>query len=133
MIGLFVAVAARAAEIELPAGPLVQGTPVEVRASGATVLDVTYKPGSELSHTETVALGPEGSGTWVPQQPGVVVLTAGDATRRVSVRFASVPWSGVAVFTIASTLLFGGMGLALARLMQSRDEGLPIQIPTKDT
>jgi hypothetical protein len=124
---------AGAAEIVLSDDePLVEGRAVTVRIEGAapgTALAVTYRPNSELARTEELVIPADGEVTWVPELPGLVVLTAGDAKRQASVRFAGVPWSGVAVFFVAGALLWGGMGLALTRLMRSRDEGMPLIAP----
>jgi hypothetical protein len=102
----------------------VHGEPVEVSLAGDAVGDallVTYRPNSAVVATETLALT-DGRTTWTPTQPGIAVLSVGDGdqtvSRNVSVRFASIPWSGVLVFLGTGLLLFGGATFAMRRMLQ---------------
>jgi len=130
--------------VELTLTPLVpvEGEPVKVQIVGDVDLDgaplrITYRPNSAVEATDTLALDGAGAVMWTPSQPGIAVLSVdrGGATvsRNVSVRFGSVPWSGVLVFLGTGLLLFGGASFAMRRLFQDHDEGLPLTAPPLDT
>ena len=125
MIALWLVGWASAAEIWLSTAAPVQGEPVEITVDApdaAGNLVVTYRPGSSVEATHTLVLDAAGSVRWIPAQPGLAVLAwqrgGATASRAVSVRYAAVPLRGVAVFLLASGLLFGGMGYAFRLLMR---------------
>lgn len=112
------------AGLELTPETPVHGEPVEVSLAGDAVgaeLLVTYRPNSAVVATETLPFD-GGRATWVPSQPGIAVLSVSEGektvSRNVSVRFASIPWSGVLVFLGTGLLLFGGASFALRRMLQ---------------
>ena len=83
---------------------------------------MTYRPNSRIARSDSLAIGPDGSVTWIPEQAGVVALAV-DAgpVRNVSVRFAGVPWLGVLVLLVAGTILFGGAAFGLRRMLRGDD------------
>jgi len=115
---------ARGATLELLPPSPVQGQPVTVQVvdeEASPSLRVVYRPNSAVEREETLSFDATGEATWVPAEPGIAVLIAeGDdgpvATHHVSVRFAAVPWAGLAVFLCTSTLLFGTAAFATRRL-----------------
>jgi len=76
-----------------------------------------YRPGSEVSHDDTVGVTDAGGRiVWVPSDAGIVTLTAtppGDdpapISRNLSVRYRGVPLPGLLILLAAGVILFGGV------------------------
>lgn len=91
-------------------------------SSGVTALEITYQPDAPIATTERVEVtGAEVS--WTPQKPGIAKIqevmadgSSGAAIER-SVKFESLPVSGVVVCLVAATLLVGGAAWATRLLL----------------
>jgi len=114
-------VAGRAATVTVTAG--------QAPAAGATVQAI-YRPGSEVSHIETVGVtGSDGSVAWTPEDAGVVTLKASipspagkepvEESRNLSVRFNGAPVFGVVIMILAGVILYGGVILGFRFLGQA--------------
>lgn len=83
-------------------------------------LTVTYRPNSSIPIVDHLPTGGQGSIEWTPGHPGVVALSMpGGPSQNVSVRFLSVPWSGVMVLTLAGLILFGGIIFSFRKLFSA--------------
>jgi hypothetical protein len=93
---------------------------------GVDTLWVTYRPQSQIAIMEGL---PNADSTnlitWTPERAGLVLLSspAGGA-QYVSVRYASLPWSGLFMLILAGTILIGGAGLSMYRLLQAEAAGV---------
>lgn len=113
------------AAIVLPDTPAVEGAPVVIRLlsddaprAGETVRAVYY-PATEVErHEDACTTDAEGQCTWTPDIAGLVRLETSDDDRIVSVRYAAVPRSAVAIFALAGTLLFGGLTWSMRRMLR---------------
>jgi len=131
--------------LEAPGGP-VAGREATVRWQSregppSVRLVAVHQPRSRVARRETLGSLAPGEGLrWVPSQAGLVTLVAeADGAPvtlpqplDVSVRWARVPWSGVAVLAIAGAILFGGAAVALRRALRDGDrlpDGAGIQPP----
>lgn len=87
---------------------LTTGEAVTINVPDADRLLITYRPGSNISETDTIAV--EGmSYAWTPRSPGIVsISTPGGTTQTVSVRFDGIAASGLVILVVASGILFGG-------------------------
>lgn len=94
----------------------VQGEPTRVMVdvdgtavSGAVVTAV-YRPGSEVSKTVDIGTTTaDGSVEWIPEDAGVVTLSAADQSQNVSVQFAGLPLPGLLILLLAGIVLYGGV------------------------
>lgn len=83
----------------------------------------TYRPNSAIPTTDTVRVGGFTSIKWTPRQAGVIRVAVPDGpSRNLSVRFATLPMSGVIVLVLAGLILFGGAGYAMRKLLSG---GMP--------
>ncbi len=126
-VGLCAWLAPARASAQMPVPPIQEtlhvGQPVKLELPGADSLVVTYRPSSRIARTETIPVGPGGRVAWTPAQAGVASLSVdGGPARNVSVRFAGTPWRGVFVLVAAGTILFGGAGFGLSRILGGDDE-----------
>ncbi|NNF56795.1 MAG: hypothetical protein HKN04_01000 [Rhodothermaceae bacterium] len=109
-----------AAEDEAPEFPI-QGRPVRITLDEpADAVKVVWRPNSAIP--DTVALDAAGSSfVWTPSRAGVATIqaTSGEATvsQNVSVRYAGFPASGIFILIVAATILFGGAGFAMGKLL----------------
>ena len=79
----------------------------------------TYRPNSGVVEEVSSKLdGPSTTFTWTPDRAGIVQLSAGSATRNVSVRFSSFPVLGMIIMLIAAGVLFGGAAFAFRMLFR---------------
>ena len=120
---------AAGASIDLEARNPVMGEPISLTvipddsaAAGWTVT-ANYFPNSVVEEAEEIGMTDSaGRVEWTPQHAGIVSLNAarGDDTakRAVGVAFSSLPGGAVLVFIIAGTILLGGAGWSLIRLME---------------
>ncbi len=98
------------------------GQPIELTIPEGSTLVVTYRPNSSIARSDSMPIGPDRTVTWTPEQAGVVALAIdGGPTHNVSVRFRSVPWLGVFVLLAAGSILFGGAGFGLSRMLRGDD------------
>ena len=111
---------------EAPAFP-VQGQPVRITLDeAADDVSVVWRPNSAIP--DTVSLDADGTSfEWTPTRAGVatVVTTIGEETtaQNVSVRYDEYPGAGIFILILAATILFGGAGFAMGKLLS--DEELP--------
>lgn len=124
-----------AGEVKLPSTsetfPVVGKATTVASPHTADTITVTYSPSSEVVETETLEvkkLTPEKPGklyntVWMPKRAGVVELSGGGATNRVSIRFDGVPMSGVAIMLVAAMILFGGAFWSLRSILRDDDNG----------
>jgi hypothetical protein len=103
--------------------------------AGAAVTAV-YRPGSNVSHTETLgSTGAEGTVSWTPGDAGLVSLQAtppptpdtpqpAPMSVNLSVLYAGVPRNGLIVLLAAGFLLYGGVIWGFAKL-----NSLPPNLP----
>lgn len=91
-------------------------------------LAVAYRPGSAIVETVYLVNNPPATTfKWVPEQAGVVALSYTDGSgssvsKNVSVRFASLSYSGILVMLAAGIVLFGGATVAFRTLFQDEAE-----------
>ncbi|MCZ6766845.1 MAG: hypothetical protein O7D32_07925 [bacterium] len=100
------------------------GAPV----TGADVM-VTYRPGSSVSREDSVGQsGMDGALAWTPQQAGIATITATwqeenetdiTSSATVSVKFASPPFGGILIMTVAGLLLIVGSVVRITKLIRS--------------
>lgn len=113
---------------EAPEAPIA-GRPVQVTLdSPVDRVEVVWRPNSAVA--DTVALDAAGTSfVWRPTRAGVarIALISGEerTEQNVSVRFDSYPGSGIFVLIIAATILFGGAGFAMGKLLS--DEVPPME------
>lgn len=108
------------AEDEAPEAPIIN-RPVRVTLDvPADTVTVTWRPNSAIPEVVTLDV----SGTsfeWTPTRSGVAridVISAGATTsQNVSVRYDNYPASGIFILIIAGTILFGGAGFAMGKLL----------------
>lgn len=104
-----------------PSAPI-EGTPTSVRVTdedgnplAGLAVEAVYRPGSEVSRTESLGTTDEsGTVTWTPGAAGLVTLQTAAAdgsaiSRNLSVRFDGVPLPGLLTFLLAGIILFGGI------------------------
>ena len=109
-----------ASDEDAPESP-VQGRPVRITLDQpAEAVQVVWRPNSAIP--DTVALDAAGSSfVWTPSRAGVATIEAisGETivSQNVSVRYAGYPATGIFVLIIAGTLLFGGAGFAMGKLL----------------
>ncbi|MEM6327374.1 MAG: hypothetical protein AAF791_09680 [Bacteroidota bacterium] len=110
---------------EPPAQPI-QGQPVRVTLDQpAESVQVVWRPNSAIP--DTVALSPDGTTfEWTPSRAGVATVITPEGSQNVSVRYSSYPGSGIFILIIAATILFGGAGFAMGKLLS--DDG-PVALP----
>jgi hypothetical protein len=92
---------------------------------------ITYRPESQVEKTVAAgATNEAGIVRWTPDDVGVVLITAawmeedsteGTASRNISVKFASLPASGIVIMILAGLLLLGGSVIRFARLLREPD------------
>lgn len=123
------------AEEEPPDAPIVD-RPVRVSLDApADTVTVTWRPNSAIP--ETVVLNVTGTSfEWTPSRSGVAridVISGGETvSQNVSVRYASYPASGIFILIIAGTILFGGAGFAMGKLLggEMPDDGIDMPMDT---
>lgn len=105
----------------------VQGQPVRVTLDQPTdFVRVVWRPKSALP--DTVSLDPQGSSfLWTPTRAGVATVLTSSGEQNISVRYESLPGSGILVLVLAGCILFGGAGFAMGKLL-SGDEP-PVALP----
>ena len=113
------------AQIELSIAEPIVGQEVTITlAEPADALTVTYRPNSGVVKEVTLKAGsPSKAFAWTPDRPGIVKLSAGSASKNLSVRFGGFPWSGLLIMLFAAGILFGGAGFAFRILFGSGKEG----------
>ena len=94
----------------------------EMPVRGA-VVSVKYYPGSKIERVDTVGVtDPSGYLLWRPKYAGVVSVSARKDSESVSinrsVKFDSIPGSGILVLMIAGIVLMGGAGWSILRLYE---------------
>lgn len=94
-----------------------------VTPAAVEMISVTYSPTSRVEKREVFSvqkLNPAGAynTVWRPQRPGVARIEAAGEQRTVSVRFDSLPVSGMVIMLIAALVLFGGAALSLRSLLR---------------
>lgn len=106
---------------EPPTEPI-QGRPVRITLDApADRVVVVWRPNSAVP--DTVALDAAGTSfVWTPTRAGVarLIATSGAETtvaQNVSVRYAAYPASGIFILIVAGTILFGGAGFAMGKLL----------------
>lgn len=121
---------ARSAEITFDAKALTRDEPVSVIFVGKDRGDVEgytvtarYYPNSIVESVVDIGVTDStGAVMWTPKYAGMVTLLAkrdgADVSRSVGVRFPALPGGAVVVFIFAGTILLGGAGWSLVRLME---------------
>jgi hypothetical protein len=130
ILAIAVAQNARSAEITFDAKAMTRDESVLVILVDTARDDVAgfaltahYNPNSIVeSVVEIGVTDSTGAVTWTPEHAGMVTLAArrGDVvvSRSVGVRFPALPGGAVVVFLFAGTVLLGGAGWSLVRLME---------------
>ena len=78
-------------------------------AEPATELMVTYRPNSGVVAKIPITLAEASTTfTWTPDRAGIATLSAGSASKNVSIRFSSFPFLGLLIMLGAAGILFGG-------------------------
>ena len=119
-------------ENEEPADPIKGHATVVTLDSFAEHVQVIWRPNSAISDTVTLHVSGQ-TFTWTPTQAGVATMTTSNGTsQNVSVRYDSYPASGIFVLIIAGTILFGGAGFAMGKLLggEMPDEGYQMPMDT---
>lgn len=95
------------------------------QARAGEVVEVTYRPNSETSSTETLPpTNAAGRVEWTPRDAGIVTLAVEDlASHNVAVRFGRFPGAGLGIMILAGLLLFGGAGMGFVTLLRSPEPG----------
>ncbi|MCK4545804.1 MAG: hypothetical protein KAW17_00040 [Candidatus Eisenbacteria sp.] len=123
---------AQADEIHVTEPVPTKGRPTEVVVetaggfpqAGAEV-SVVYRPGSEVEHCGSLGItAAGGSVPWTPKEAGIARLSAAWADSagnhnpavNVSIRFHSVPLSGVIVAILAGLILYGTVAYGFRKL-----------------
>ena len=111
---------------EPPATPF-QGRPVRITLDQPTAsVKVVWRPNSAIP--DTVALDPAGTSfEWTPTRAGVASIVTPEGSQNVSVRYSGYPASGILILILAGTILFGGAGFAMGKLLG--DDDTPV-VPT---
>jgi hypothetical protein len=106
--------------------PSVQEPVTLVLEKPAREVWIEYRPNSQVVRYDTLrATQPATTFEWTPRKAGVVRLSTPGASRNVSVRFAGLSGSGLAVMIVAAILLFGGATFAFRILFKDeRDKGV---------
>jgi hypothetical protein len=105
---------------EAPAFPI-ENHPVQITLDAPVDrVEVVWRPNSAVP--DTVALDATGTSfVWRPTRAGVarIALIRGDERieENVSVRFDSYPGAGIFILIVAGTILFGGAGFAMGKLL----------------
>lgn len=95
--------------------------------SGALV-EVTYRAGGRVQHTETIGSSSAGALQWTPSEAGTARITAiwtgpGEnkttSATRVSVGFGEPPTNGVVILLTAGLLLVVGSAIRVASLLRA--------------
>ncbi|MEM8559486.1 MAG: hypothetical protein AAGG50_16835 [Bacteroidota bacterium] len=142
LLGLLVVLCAGPASAQLVFEPLplesgeepptqpIQGHPVRVTLDEpAESVQVVWRPNSAIP--DTVALSPSGlSFVWTPTRAGVATIVTPTSAQNVSVRYSTYPGLGILVLIVAATILFGGAGFAMGRLL---GDGVPAVANRADT
>ncbi|MDX1420644.1 MAG: hypothetical protein R3181_11805 [Rubricoccaceae bacterium] len=108
-------------EAEEPPDAPIQGRPVQITLERPVDrVEVVWRPNSAVP--DTVALDATGTSfVWRPTRAGVAriaLITAGERTEQnVSVRYDAYPAAGIFILIIAATILFGGAGFAMGKLL----------------
>ncbi len=104
-------------ENEEPPGPIVGHPTIVTLDSLAEWVQVIWRPNSAIPDTVTIV--PQNQQfSWTPIQAGVATMTTSNGTsQNVSVRYDSYPASGIFILIIAGTILFGGAGFAMGKLL----------------
>ncbi len=99
-------------------------------AEPATELMVTYRPNSGVVEKTPITLA-EASTTfsWTPDRAGIATLSAGSASKNVSIRFSSFPLLGLMIMLGAASILFGGAFFAF-RILFRDSRGSPATYDT---
>lgn len=131
MLVLSVAFSSAAEVISVDPDFPVQGKEARVRVTnevgmplaGARVR-VTYRPESRVAVEADIGRTDSfGMVRWVPEDAGIVTLTAespsGRTTRAFSVRFSAVPKLGVLVLALAGIILIGGSARRFKTLLRA--------------
>jgi hypothetical protein len=93
----------------------------ENRDDKSDILYITYRPNSQVEIKDSILINGN-SIQWIPENAGVVNLTAGNSSKNVSVRFTKLSWSGIAVMLLAFFMLFGGAAFAFIILFKTDNE-----------
>jgi hypothetical protein len=90
-------------------------------AAGWTIT-ATYFPNSSIARIDTVGTTDSIGVTWKPSFAGIVALKASQGRKsisaNVSVKFPGIPAGAILVFLVAGTILLGGAGWSLIRLVE---------------
>ena len=114
---------------EPPAQPI-QGQAVRITLDEPTEsVKVVWRPNSAIP--DTVALDPSGTSfEWTPSRAGVASIVTPEGSQNVSVRYDSYPASGIFILIIAGTILFGGAGFAMGKLLGDDEEPNALPLDT---
>lgn len=119
-------------EEEPPEAPI-QGRPVRITLEApAEAVEVVWRPNSAIP--DTVSLDATGTSfVWTPSRAGVATIraTSGETVvaQNVSVRYASYPAAGIFILIVAATILFGGAGFAMGKLLGGERPGAHVVMP----
>ncbi|HLT46846.1 MAG TPA: hypothetical protein VK002_06420 [Rubricoccaceae bacterium] len=117
-------------ESEEPPEVPIAGRPVQITLDEPVDrVEVVWRPNSAIP--DTVVLDATGTSfVWRPTRAGVarIALVRGDERieENVSVRYDRYPGSGIFILIIAGTILFGGAGFAMGKLL---GEEAPPELP----
>lgn len=112
------------AQIEISPESPIEGDVTSLRfPAPIDTLEITYRPESVTSTSETLVLDGATSAEWTPTRAGVVQLAFGDQqTQNVSVRYRETSGLGLFVMIVAGMILFGGIGFAFRSMLSNGDE-----------
>ena len=108
-------------EVEEPPDAPIQGRPVRITLQQPVDrVEVVWRPNSAVP--DTVALDATGTSfVWRPTRAGVarIALITGEerVEENVSVRYDAYPGAGIFILIVAGTILFGGAGFAMGKLL----------------
>lgn len=85
------------------------------------ILYITYRPNSQVEIKDSIFVNGNNV-PWIPENAGVVNLTAGNFSKNVSVRFTKLSWSGITVMLLAFLILFGGASFAFYVLFSTDND-----------
>lgn len=119
-------------ENEEPSGPVRGHTTVVTLDSLAETVQVVWRPNSAIPDTVNLDVSGQ-SFNWTPTRAGVATMTTSNGTsQNVSVRYDNYPASGIFILIIAGTILFGGAGFAMGKLLggEMPEEGYNLPMDT---
>lgn len=82
---------------------------------------IIYRPNSQVQIFDSIETGNSSKVSWTPKNPGVVSIKSNAHSVNVSVKYASISWSGLVVMVLAFLILFGGVAYSFAVLFRKEE------------